>query len=183
MDKKGLRRNIIKKMKSYDKVQKHLADEWLAKKLYQSEAYRKANKIGIVLSMPHEVNTYPIITYSLHNNKKIFVPETNYQQQEMTFKQLLSIEDIEKDGKGIYHSISPVGTTNKMDLIVVPGVAFDKLGYRIGYGGGYYDRFLSQHRSNTVSLLYDFQLAQFNIEPHDQPAEQLIIYHNKVVEE
>ncbi|EHM73751.1 5-formyltetrahydrofolate cyclo-ligase domain protein [Staphylococcus epidermidis 14.1.R1.SE] len=71
MDKKGLRRNIIKKMKSYDKVQKHLADEWLAKKLYQSEAYRKANKIGIVLSMPHEVNTYPIITYSLHNNKKI----------------------------------------------------------------------------------------------------------------
>ena len=82
-----------------------MADEWLAKKLYQSEAYRKANKIGIVLSMPHEVNTYPIITYSLHNNKN-FVPETNYQQQEMTFKQLLSIEDIEKDGKGIYHSIS-----------------------------------------------------------------------------
>ena len=48
-------------MKSYDKVQKHLADEWLAKKLYQSEAYRKANKIGIVLSMPHEVNTYQLL--------------------------------------------------------------------------------------------------------------------------
>ena len=54
--------------------------------------------------MPHEVNTYPI-THSLNNNKKIFVPETNYQQ-DMTFKQLLSIEDIEKDSKGIYHSIS-----------------------------------------------------------------------------
>ena len=83
----------------------------------------------------------------------------------------------------VFIILFPVGTTNKMDLIVVPGVAFDKLGYRIGYGGGYYDRFLSQHRSNTVSLLYDFQLAQFNIEPHDQPVEQLIIYHNKVVEE
>ena len=70
-------------MKSYDKEQKYLADEWLAKKLYQSEAYRKANTIGFVLSMPHEVNTYPIITHSL-NNKKIFVPETNYQQQDMT---------------------------------------------------------------------------------------------------
>lgn len=109
-------------MKSYDKEQKYLADEWLAKKLYQSEAYRKANTIGFVLSMPHEVNTYPIITHSLNNNKKIFVPETNYQQQDMTFKQLLSIEDIEKDSKGIYHSISPVGTTNKMDLVVVPGL-------------------------------------------------------------
>ena len=72
-------------MKSYDKEQKYLADEWLAKKLYQSEAYRKANTIGFVLSMPHEVNTYPIITHSLNNNKKIFVPETNYQQQDMTF--------------------------------------------------------------------------------------------------
>ena len=48
-------------MKSYDKEQKYLADEWLAKKLYQSEAYRKANTIGFVLSMPHEVNTYPLL--------------------------------------------------------------------------------------------------------------------------
>ena len=84
MDKKGLRRNIIKKMKSYDKEQKYLADEWLAKKLYQSEAYRKANTIGFVLSMPHEVNTYPIITHSLNNNKKIFV--SNYYQLRISRK-------------------------------------------------------------------------------------------------
>ena len=49
----------------------------------------------------------------------------------MTFKQLLSIEDIEKDSKGIYHSISPVGTTNKMDLVVVPGHLIIGLSNRI----------------------------------------------------
>ena len=169
-------------MKSYDKVQNiWLMNGWL----------RNYIKVKLIAKLTKLVLFYRCLMKLIHIQLlliryiiiKNFVPETNYQQQEMTFKQLLSIEDIEKDGKGIYHSISPVGTTNKMDLIVVPGVAFDKLGYRIGYGGGYYDRFLSQHRSNTVSLLYDFQLAQFNIEPHDQPVEQLIIYHNKVVEE
>lgn len=88
-----------------------------------------------------------------------------------------------KDDKGIYHSISDSELTNYMDLLVVPGVAFEKSGYRIGYGGGYYDKFLNQYKTQTVSLLYDFQLTTFDKESFDQPVDQLIIYNNDVVEE
>ena len=101
----------------------------------------------------------------------------------MTFKRLLSLNEIEKDDKGIYHSISDSELTNYMDLLVVPGVAFEKSGYRIGYGGGYYDKFLNQYKTQTVSLLYDFQLTTFDKESFDQPVDQLIIYNNDVVEE
>ena len=55
----------------------------------------------------------------------------------MTFKQLLDLNEIERDAKGIYHSISNTQTTDQLDLVVVPGVGFKSDGYRIGYGGGF----------------------------------------------
>ena len=101
----------------------------------------KSSKISIVLSMLHEVNTYDIIETAIKMGKQIYVPHTDYNENHMTFKQLLSLNDISKDAKGINYSTSNTATTNELDLIIVPGVAFNKDGYRIGYGGGYYDRF------------------------------------------
>lgn len=95
----------------------------------------------------------------------------------MTFKQLLDLNEIERDEKGIYHSISNTDTSNQLDLVVVPGVGFKSDGYRIGYGGGFYDRFLSKFKPNTISLLYDFQLIDFKPDEHDQPVDELIIYN------
>ena len=182
LSKRQIRQLKIEKLKSYNKRQKHTADVWLANQLYQSNFYQHAEKIGFVLSMAHEVNTYPIINYALLGNKKVFVPETDYHYQ-MTFKRLLNLDNIEKDSKGIYHSISNSEITNDLDLVVVPGIAFEKNGYRIGYGGGYYDKFLEKNKVQTISLLYDFQLTTFEKEPFDQPVDHLIIYNNDVVEE
>ena len=103
------------------------------------------------------------------NDKKVYVPETDYKNKRMSFKRLLSLNDIEKDEKGIYHAVSNTEHTNDMDLLVVPGVAFEENGYRIGYGGGYYDKFLTQFKTRTVSLLYDFQLTTFDKESSINP--------------
>ena len=65
--------------------------------------------------------------------------------------------------------------SNELDLLVVPGVAFNDSGYRIGYGGGYFDKFISTYNQPTMSLIYDFQLSDFKVETHDQPVEKLII--------
>ena len=89
--------------------------------------------------MTHEVDTYPIIETMLSDGKKVFVPNTNYKLKEMNFKQLLSLNRLEKDEKGLLYVNDDTEITDQLDLIV-PGVAFRDDGYRIGYGGGYYDK-------------------------------------------
>lgn len=183
MSKKQIRKATIEKLKGFDLQQKLKADQWLANRLLNTQVYQDAKSIGFVLSMPHEVDTYQLIKTAIDDNKKVYVPETDYINKYMTFKRLISVDEIEKDRKGIYHSVSNAELTNKMDLLVVPGVAFEKSGYRIGYGGGFYDKFLAQSKIKTISLLYDFQLTTFEKESFDQPVDQLIIYENNVVEE
>lgn len=177
MSKKEIRKEILSQMKQLEKEQKLRADVWLKNQLINNTEYKNAKRIGIVLSMPHEVDTYPIIETMLSDDKKVFVPNTNYKLKEMNFKQLLSLNQLEKDEKGLLYVNDDTEITDQLDLIVVPGVAFRDDGYRIGYGGGYYDRFLSDSNANTISLIYDLQLTQFDIESHDQPVEKLIIFN------
>lgn len=175
LDKKTLRKNTIAKMKSFNDNDKQNADQYLANQLYETSKYQNADRIGIVLSMSHEVDTYRIISHMLDDKKAVFVPETDYDKKEMSFKQVEDIEQIGKDAKGINHSTADLPISNDLDLVIVPGVAFNQKGYRIGYGGGFYDKFLTQYQPDTISLLYDFQLADFEVESHDQPVDQLII--------
>lgn len=89
-------------MKQLDKEHKLRADAWLKNQLINNTEYKNAKRIGIVLSMTHEVDTYPIIETMLSDGKKVFVPNTNYKLKEMNFKQLLSLNRLEKDEKAYY---------------------------------------------------------------------------------
>ena len=91
----------------------------------------------------------------MKDHKKIFVIEVDYKSKMMTFKQLLDLNDIERDAKGIYHSISNTETSNQLDLVVVPGVGFKCDGYRIGYGGGFYDRFISSRKQLACYMIFN----------------------------
>ncbi|BGE82326.1 5-formyltetrahydrofolate cyclo-ligase [Staphylococcus petrasii] len=176
MNKKTIRKDILSKMKAFDSSNKEDADNWLKEHLLNHEWYKNAHRIGMVLSMPHEVDTYKIIQTALNDNKKVFVPNTNYKTREMNFKEIIDLDSIVEDEKGINSVKGDTEITDELDLIIVPGVAFRDDGYRIGYGGGYFDRFLSKSNANTISLIYDFQLTDFEIENHDQPVSELIIY-------
>ncbi|WP_436853976.1 5-formyltetrahydrofolate cyclo-ligase [Staphylococcus caeli] len=176
MTKKTLRQQKLEKMKLFSQQSnKKVADDFLAKQFFRTEEYQEATRIGIVLSMSHEVDTYSIIQHMLSDEKKVFVPETNYDTRQMTFKSLKHLEYIGPDEKGINHVVQNAEISSDLDLIVVPGVVFNQSGYRIGYGGGYFDKFLSCNQQMTISLLYDFQLNDFEPEAHDQPVEKLII--------
>lgn len=179
MDKKILRTNMIKQMKSFDGEAKHIADSHLATQLFQTKTYQSAQRIGIVLSMSHEVDTYRIITHMLSDDKQVFVPQTDYKNRIMTFKEINNLSQIGKDEKGINYITEDTTLTNELDLVIVPGVVFNNQGYRIGYGGGYFDKFLSQHKQQTLSLIYDFQLEEFEPESHDQPVETFIVATTK----
>ncbi|MBI5975653.1 5-formyltetrahydrofolate cyclo-ligase [Staphylococcus canis] len=176
MDKKEIRSETINKMKRMNKSTKKLSDKWLFEQLIQHPKFKESNSIGIVLSMPHEVETDKIIKKALDLGKKIYVPSTNYQHRTMNFQQLFNLNQVDTDEKGIRFVNEETSINNELDLVIVPGVAFDTKGYRIGYGGGYFDRYLSQHNPKTISLVYDLQVYEhLPTESHDRPISELII--------
>lgn len=174
--KKGIRQTILHKMKNFNKNEKQKADTWLANNFFETSEYKEAKTIALFLAFKHEVDTFSIISHALKQHKRVFVPEMDYSNRQMTFKEIFNLDDIEVDNKGIYFSTSEGEITNTLDLVVVPGVGFQNDGYRIGYGGGYYDKFLAEYQAKTISLLYDFQLTSFEPESFDQAVDKLIIY-------
>ena len=69
---------------------------------------------------------------------------------------------------------------SQIDLIHVPGLAFTTEGYRIGYGGGYYDRYLEHFAGHTMSTIYPCQVQGFNLEDHDIPVQEVLIYEGNL---
>lgn len=80
---------------------------------------------------------------------------------------------------GAFGILEPIGDQpvpkSTIDLIHVPGVVFDPSGYRIGYGGGFYDRYLADYGGVTLATAYGFQLGDVVAEPHDIPVKELVI--------
>ncbi|WP_105992689.1 5-formyltetrahydrofolate cyclo-ligase [Staphylococcus simulans] len=176
MKKSELRKSTLQKMQTIDNQNKEKADQWLADQLFNTDEYKAAQTIGIVLSMDHEVNTKPIIEEIIRQGKKAFVPATDYQNKSMTFQNLTDFSQLKTDEKGIQYVDADTEKTNDLDLLIVPGVVFNHDGYRIGYGGGYFDKFLSRHRTQTLSLVYDVQMNDsFTEEAHDEVVDRLII--------
>ncbi|QLK86069.1 5-formyltetrahydrofolate cyclo-ligase [Staphylococcus sp. 17KM0847] len=176
MTKKEIRQHVLKSMKQLEGHQKQQADQWLRQQLFNHPKYQQAQKIGIVLSMPHEVHTDPIILHIMQHGKQVYVPATTYYKKTMNFQQLVHLSQVSIDEKGIRYVDEETPIDNQLDLVIVPGVAFNREGYRIGYGGGYFDRFLSHYQPATLSLVYDIQIREdLPIASHDYPVAELII--------
>ncbi len=139
-------------------------------RLFQSEEYRKSNSVFTYVSFRNEVDTKIIINQSLKDHKKVFVPRV--EQERMNFYEIKSINELSPSSMGI---LEPTGKNelryqNKEQgeaqenlLMLLPGLAFDYKGNRIGYGAGYYDRYLSEvgvERFNKIALGYDFQMEE-----------------------
>ena len=180
MRKSDFRKETLQQMKNIDISIKNRSDQWLAEQLYSTKEFINAQKIGIVLAMDHEVNTYPIIKEMLRLKKQVFVPSTEYSTKKMTFQNLTDLESLSVDEKGIKFVNADTKKTNDLDLLIVPGVVFNEQGYRIGYGGGYFDKFLNKHKTKSVSLIYDLQINNdFTPENHDEKVEHLIVAETK----
>jgi len=148
----------------------------VAKKVLQEPYIIEANTIGITISNKPEVDTIHLIEALWQLGKKVAVPKCNAKTREMSFYAIESFAQLET----VYmHLREPIPTecefvdANEMDIILVPGVVFDIKGYRIGYGGGYYDRYvLNYKKGKLMSLLFDEQLyEQVPIENHDCPVD------------
>lgn len=131
--------------------------------LFSSAEWKKAQIVGVTVSRVPEVDTIPIIEQAWFEKKLVAVPKCHPRDKSMEFFLMKGFDELETVYFGLREP-DPTRTIpcekSTMDLILVPGLIFDKKGYRIGFGGGYYDRFLTDYNGTTVSLAFYEQVKE-----------------------
>ena len=170
-----LRKQVLQEMKAIPREQKQAMDQALTDQFLKHPFYQEANTIATYLSFPHEFQTQGLIEQALKDGKKVLIPKT-YPKGRMDFV-VYNPQQLVKTSFGL---LEPQGDlevvdASQIDLIHVPGLAFTREGYRIGYGGGYYDRYLKHFTGHTLSTVYPCQIQDFIPEKHDIPVQEVLI--------
>ncbi|MGL4848689.1 MAG: 5-formyltetrahydrofolate cyclo-ligase [Clostridium sp.] len=175
MDKAELRKSMLYKRNLISAEEKSVFDERIIEAFLNLENYKKANNICIYVNYGSEINTKKIIEKALDEEKSVFVPRIK-KNREMEFIKIDSIEELEKNKIGILEPKKEfTEKVEKIELLVLPGLAFDLNGGRIGYGGGYYDRYLDNKDILKIALSYELQiLNEIPMEEHDIKYDYLI---------
>jgi len=172
MDKKELRRQIREQKRAMTEEQIVTASQRLGELFLACEQYKAAKTIYGYLPYNQEVRTVPMLEQAMRDGKRVAVPKC--YGDEMRF---IYMDDLSKVEKGYANIPEPIAdepvADDKTALVLMPGMAFTKDGKRMGYGGGFYDKFLAAEPQHpTVALCYDFQMVEdLPTEDYDIPVD------------
>lgn len=164
MNKKEIRSFIKNKRNALTKEDVKDKSKLIVDSLLKTHAYKNANTIFSFISFGSEVETHELIRKMLEDKKTVGVPYTKSNSRDMIVSK---IDDFDRDlEEGFYNILSPRKDELRpiepkdIDLVLVPGLAFDEKGYRVGYGGGYYDTFFEKAGDNPIKigLCFDLQI-------------------------
>lgn len=175
MDKKELRAMIRSRKRAMTEEEIVTRSAQLGELFAASEAYRNAKTVYGYLPYNQEVRTVPMLERALLDGKRVAVPKC--YGDEMRFIYMDDLSAVEKGYAGIPEPVAdgPVAD-DPTALVLMPGLAFDPQGHRIGYGGGFYDRFLADEPNHpTLALCYEFQmLDHLETEEFDIPVDTVL---------
>ncbi len=179
-DKSSLRKHYLELLNKQASEDRKSKSRIIAAKLFKLSAIQKAKTILFYASLPGEVDTFAMINKAIELKKRVCLPIVVQNQRTMiptVTKELANLEN------GVYGIAQPRYDASlsvdpkDIEVVIVPGLAFDKSRNRLGRGAGYYDRFLSTLPSDTatIGLAFDFQLTdRLPIEEHDVPLTAVI---------
>lgn len=179
LDKKELRKAMIKNRDNLNLDEREVSDKLILQTLIKSDVYKKSTNIFTFINYGSEVETKEFINIALNEGKNIFVPKTVKGTRNMKAVKINSLDNLKPDNWGILEPESFNGEIDKenLDLVIVPGVIFDRDGNRMGYGGGYYDIYFANLKSkvNKIALAYDIQVIEYLLtEEHDVSVDAII---------
>ena len=165
MEKKLVRKEILNMRNNMSNEKRILKDKLIYNLFINSDLYKKAKDIFIYVSFGSEVNTHEIIKKAIIDKKNIYVPKIDMNKKSaLSTENIHSITELNVNNYGILEPINvdKDKIANDFDIIVMPGVAFDENGNRIGYGGGYYDKYLEKNifKAKKVALAYEEQILE-----------------------
>lgn len=161
--------------KTIDRDRKKRFDEWINLSLSEMIAERNCKVVHVYIPMLNEIDIRPLIQQMLDEQIKVVAPKT-LPKRKLENRILSSLEKLETGIMGTQHPADPAIYEGPIDLIVVPGMAFDAQRYRLGYGGGYYDNFIvTRPEAFKVGIFYPFQeVEQVPVESHDIQLDRIL---------
>lgn len=169
-EKQALRRFVHNQIQNM--ADRHEADRAIRERFIETALWKESQTIAVTISLPLEVDTKPLLQAAWDAGKIVLVPKVHHDG--LTFHVISSMQEVEVGVMNILEPTTPA-VDLPIDLCVVPGRVFDRSGYRVGWGGGYYDRFLDIYNGKTVALAYAVQIVdQVPVEPHDQAVEWIV---------
>lgn len=174
--KKELRQKMRDTRDALDKEWKRSYDVRMNERLVQLITDRNANSIHLYLPIGSEINIRPAIDVWLRDGKHLICPKA-LPARKLSHHTLSSRQELEKGYFGTRHPIGPALDSGEADIILVPGLAFDTLNRRLGYGSGYYDTFLQTLKTgHSVGLAYPFQfMDEIPVDEWDMPLNEIIV--------
>ena len=171
-----IRSHIKEKLNNHSELEKTKKSGIIKDRLFNEEAFKEAKVVMFYVSLKDEVNTMSMIDEAIRIGKRVCVPVIIKEEKRLIAGEIKDrIADLERQHFGIYQPktghVKEVPLED-IDLIIVPGIAFDKKNVRLGRGHGYYDRFLCAlpNKTRTVGLAFDFQVVEhLPQDSHDIP--------------
>jgi len=177
--KKQLRRQMRQLLKQVRPQQRQQASKRAAETLCQADEYRRSRTIMVFLAMPTEIDTVPVIERAFDEGKVVCAPRVDWRQHLMRPIRITSLTEglVETEYGYLEPGDGPVVAIDQIDLVLVPGLAFDLQGNRLGRGAGFFDRFLSDPRCRAFSTGYAFQfqvVSRVPCGPNDRRIDALV---------
>jgi 5-formyltetrahydrofolate cyclo-ligase len=175
--KQKLREKHLKKREALSATQLEKKSLALTEQLFLSKEFQNAKTIMVFVSIKNEPKTNQIIEKAFALGKTVCVPLSNFSEKTILPVSITSISQLEKKPSGL---IEPKDASNavaleKIDLIIVPGLAFDFFGNRIGYGTGFFDRVLAKTHCQTIGLCFEQHLEKrLPVEEHDKSVKKIV---------
>jgi len=157
-ERKSLRSFLLEKRDNTSFDFMKIASKKIQKRLKKINSYRDAQKIGVYYPIGSEILTQDIIQDLLSNGKDVFLPKVI--EKEIEFRKIIDFSSIEKGSFDIMEPKEDCEIDNDLDVVLVPTVGISPIGVRLGYGHGFYDRFLAKHKSVTISLTFEKQIVK-----------------------
>lgn len=178
MNKKEIRNQMLRHLNTLNEDEYAQNSDAIINKLFEQDVYKNAQVIGVTISRFPEVNTFPLIEAAWKAGKQVAVPKCIRDTYAMDFRILTSFEDLETVYIDLLEPIvekTDAIEKEQIDLLIVPGVVYSNNGYRIGFGGGYYDRYMTDYKGAAISLAFHRQTnGDVPIEAHDIPVQAII---------
>lgn len=162
--KKNIRKKMLKTRQQMNKSKRIEKSREICQRVEKFISEKKLSSVMVFVSMKNEVNTYPLIDRLIEQDKTVLAPVMNDVTKELLPYRLTdSKTELVQNEYAIYEpnpEFCKLFPAEEIELVLVPGLAFDRNGYRIGYGGGYYDRFLKYCPDAVwLGLAYENQLV------------------------
>ena len=182
MTKGQLRTKFLRQLKQQKEDERRRRSEAIGRKVFRLTAFRRAKMVCCYVALPYEVQTWQMIEERLSRGKRVVVPVMEPRTKRLSLSEVrVPVSELSPGPFGVLEPAPsarrPVSVRD-VDLVLVPGLAFDRSGHRLGHGAGYFDRFLSRLPNTvpTVGLAFRFQLLdRLPVHPHDHAVKTVLI--------